>query len=50
MSERSPQDIVKKNNTSNTINKATPIFNPPCTAKIQVSKLVQPYFMLNHRF
>jgi len=32
------QKIAKKNNASDTINKATPIFNPLCTANVWLPK------------
>jgi hypothetical protein len=32
------QKMATKNNTSDTINKATPIFKPLCTAKVWLPK------------
>lgn len=34
------QNIAKKNNASDTINKATPMFNPLCTANVWLPKYV----------
>jgi len=37
---KNAQNIAKKNSASDTINKATPIFNPFCTAKVWLPKYV----------
>ena len=37
---KNAQKIAKKNKASDTINKATPIFNPLCTAKVWLPKYV----------
>ena len=43
------QNIAKKNNASDTINKATPIFNPFCTAKVWLPKYVPSLITSRHQ-
>ena len=47
---KNAQNIAKKNKASDTINKATPIFNPLCTAKVWLPKYVpSDITSLNHK-
>lgn len=44
------QNIAKKNNASDIINKATPIFKPLCTARVWFPKYVPSFVTsLNHK-
>lgn len=47
---KNAQNIAKKNNASDTINKATPIFRPLCTASVWFPKYVASFVTsLNHK-
>jgi len=43
------QNIAKKNNASDTINKATPMFKPLCTAKVWLPKYVPSLITSRHQ-
>jgi hypothetical protein len=43
------QKIAKKNNASDTINRATPMFNPFCTAKVWLPKYVPSLITSRHQ-
>lgn len=43
------QNIAKKNNASDTINKATPMFNPLCTANVWLPKYVPSLITSRHQ-
>ena len=46
---KNAQNIAKKNNASDTINKATPIFKPLCTAKVWFPKYVPSLITSRHQ-
>ena len=46
---KNAQNIAKKNNASDTINKATPIFNPLCTANVWFPKYVPSLITSRHQ-